>query len=381
MSYKDEQGNLRIGKDGKPEKGLTKQTKGDSWAIRKSLHKDTVSGKVELQRIKEAPVALNSAIDNWKSIANKRIRPLVKEQFRIFEDDLSKVKAYFKKHPIIIDGIVVDKVLMYEAIEATAVRTELTEDFTRKQLESITDTAITIILENHIKNYVEQKGDKTVERFDLAFNPDGLDELNRNMVKLNNGKPHQPIKKVRIYEEGGKFSVGVSGNKSSKYVEAAKGTNLFFAIYWNEKKGKREYDTIPLNEVVEHQKLVAHLPVFERTLVPIDSKNGKFLFSLSPNDLVYVPIDEELSQMPENLKSLSKEQAKRVYVMEKASGSECYFMSHNIASLIKSYDAKSKFGEFGSQNKFEKDTNGFVIKDRCWKLEVDKLGNITKVIR
>lgn len=376
MSYKDEQGNLRIGKDGKPEKGLTKQTKGDSWAIRKSLHKDTVSGKVELQRIKEAPVALNSAIDNWKSIANKRIRPLVKEQFRIFEDDSSKVKAYFKKHPIIIDGIVVDKVLMYETIEATAVRTELTEDFTRKQLESITDTAITIILENHIKNYVEQKGDKTVERFDLAFNPDGLDELNRNMVKLNNGKPHQPIKKVRIYEEGGKFSVGVSGNKSSKYVEAAKGTNLFFAIYWNEKKGKREYDTIPLNEVVEHQKQVAHLPLNQRAPVPIDSSKGTFLFSLSPNDLVYVPTYEEgVNVLSVDFKNLTKEQASRVYKMVSTTQGKLDCVPHAYSSPIRP-------NEIGSNNKSQNMIdNVSQIKDRCWKLEVDKLGNITQVIR
>ena len=52
-SYKDENGNLRIGKDGKPKKDLITQTKGDSWAIRKPMHKDTVSGLVSLRKKKE----------------------------------------------------------------------------------------------------------------------------------------------------------------------------------------------------------------------------------------------------------------------------------------------------------------------------------------
>ena len=30
---------------------------------------------------------------------------------------------------------------------------------------------------------------------------------------------------------GNKFTVGQIGNKCSKFVEAAKGTNLFFAVY------------------------------------------------------------------------------------------------------------------------------------------------------
>lgn len=65
---------------------------------------------------------------------------------------------------------------------------------------------------------------------------------------------HLPIFKVRVYETiGNKFSVGVKGNKKDKYVEAAKGTNLFFAIYVDE-NGIRSYETIPLNIVIERLK-------------------------------------------------------------------------------------------------------------------------------
>jgi CRISPR-associated endonuclease Csn1 len=66
--------------------------------------------------------------------------------------------------------------------------------------------------------------------------------------------------------------------KNEKYVEAAKGTNLFFAIYWNAKKKKREYETIPLNVVIEHQKQVAHLPKDQRTAVRTNAEKGRASF-------------------------------------------------------------------------------------------------------
>ncbi len=41
-------------------------------------------------------------------------------------------------------------------------------------------------------------------------------------MSLNNGKFHQLIYKVRTYEQADKFAVGQTGNKSTKFVEAAK---------------------------------------------------------------------------------------------------------------------------------------------------------------
>ena len=97
------------------------------------------------------------------------------------------------------------------------------------------------------------------------------------------------ILKVRVYEKADKFAVGHKGNKKTKFVEAAKGTNLFFAIYENEvldkKIGemikKRSFRTIPLNEAIS--KMKAGLQLDEEAA-----------FILSPNDLVYVPTEKEL---------------------------------------------------------------------------------------
>ena len=67
--------------------------------------------------------------------------------------------------------------------------------------------------------------------------------------------------------------------------------------------------------------------------------------------------------------------------MEKASGKECYFIQNNISSLIVQYDAKIKFGEYGSQNKLQVSIDGIKVTENCWKIQVNRLGKITKVIR
>jgi len=300
-----------VKKDGQLKKVLVKQTKGDNWAVRKPMHKETVSGKLDIPAPK---------------------------------------------------GKVV-----------TATRVSLSEIKTMKHLEKITDKSIQNILECHLKNYLDKEGK---EQFDLAFNSDGIEELNKNVQALNKGKIHQPIYKVRISEVGNKFKVGYSGNKKDKYVESAKGTNLFFAIYWDKEKKKRVFDTIPLNEVIEHQKQVAHFPKNERIPIPVDHTKGQFLFSLSPNDIIYMPTDEDIDNPAlVSFYKLSKTQVGRVYKMVSSSGNQCFFIQNNIATSI-----QNKF-EFSALNKMEKSIDGEMIKGKCWKLKLDRLGNIVKVIK
>lgn len=369
--------------DGQLKKGLVKQTKGESWAIRKPLHKETVYGKVQIKRKKKAPVSINSALDNYHLIINKNIKALIQEKKVFYKDDSKLLKKYFKENPIVIDGEKIDKIEIFEVVEATAGRTELNEKFTRKQLESITDSGIQAILENHIKNYTD--GDK--ERFDLAFNQEGIDDLNKNIHSLNNGNPHKPIYKVRVYEEGNRFAIGEIGNKKDKYVEAAKGTNLFFSLYWNKEKKSRVYETIPLNVVIEHQKQTAHLPKEERIPVPVDSTKGQFLFSLSPNDLVYVPTDEEIEDPSNvNFQNLTPEQTKRIFTVNDFSDGTCYFVPNSVAKAIVSKEIDMSFNDeknkiTGSFDTKTASLNGDSIKYRCWKLYINRLGNITNVIK
>lgn len=307
---------------GKDEKGGLKkvtvtQDKGENWAIRKSLHKATVYGEIE----------------------------------------------------ITVDG---------KKVKATSGRIKLSDKFTEKQLNSVADTAIQKILLQHIQNYKDEKGNP---QFNLAFSVEGIEDLNENIVKLNGGKFHQPIYNVRVFEKGNRFQVGTNGNKANKMVEADKGTNLFFAVYWNEKKQKREFETIPLNEVIAHQKIEAHLPKNERTEVPINKEKGEFLFCLSPNDLVYVPTQEELENPKSvDLNQMSFEQTKRIYKMVSSTGSECHFIQNHVSSLIMAYNSKTKMGEYGSLNKLEI-TESLEKKERikevCWKLNINRIGKVT----
>ncbi len=309
-----------VEKNEEKKKELVEQ-KGLNWAIRKPIHKETVSGKVDLPRIK----------------------------------------------------VPKGKIL-------TATRKSIDTSFNLKTIESITDTGIQKILQNYL---LSKNGNS-----ELAFSPEGIEDMNKNIEKYNDGKPHQPIYKVRIFEMGSKFPLGQTGNKKDKYVETAKGTNLFFAVYERKETKTRMYDTIPLNEVIEHQKLqvLQNVPNISRTEIPIKKTleyKGKevevsFLFSLSPNDLVYIPNGDENTPSID-FKNLNKEQTERIYKMVSSTGSECHFTQSSISSLIKNYDAKSKIGEFGSLNKQETTLDNLIrIKERCIKLKVDRLGNISK---
>ncbi len=360
-----------VEKNGHLKKELVKQTKGDNWAIRKPMHKETVSGAVSVRIKKE--VSFINGIKDWENLVDKNLKSKIKQLYAAGNNEKAVAK-YFKDNPYIIDNKDVKTVEIYTYTQnATAVRTMLTDKLTRKQFDRITDSGIKTILERHLKNYTLENGK---EQFELAFNPDGIEELNKNIIALNNGKFHQPIYKVRIYEEGSKFNVGYTGNKHTKYVEAAQGTNLFFAIYWNVEKQKREFETIPLNIVIEHQKQVAALPKSERIPVPVNAEKGKLLFVLSPNDLVYVPTQSELENPTSvDFGNLNKEQVGRIMKVNDFSGVTCYFTPNTLSIAIAPKEIDSSF-----DNKTAKFEN-VSIKDVSWKLEVDRLGNITNIIR
>ena len=195
--------------------------------------------------------------------------------------------------------------------------------------------------------------------------------MNKNLALLNKGKGHKPIYKVRIFEPiGNKFQVGETGNKSRKFVEADKGTNLFFALYRAE-NGKRTYLTVPLNEVAERQK---------QGLLPVPEMNVKnstpLLFWLSPNDLVYVPTIEERENFQEfNWKNLTEEQTGRIYKMVSCTGNSAFFVQAAVANPI-----VNKY-EFSPLNKMERAIEGEMIKEVCWKLKVDRLGHIVECVQ
>lgn len=349
--------------NGKVIRELVRQSKGENWAIRKSLHKDTVSGLVQLKFRKA--VSFSTALDNWKMIVDKQLKKKINEMIRL-DYDKKKLVKHFKDQNYKWQNKDISKVEIYYwgiaddgMPENAASRVVVNEKFNSEMIKCITDTGIQKIMLNHLAKYNESKNDKVIERPELAFSPDGLDELNKNIIELNGGKPHKPIYKVRTYEpKGNKFSVGSTGNKKHKYVEAAKGTNLFFTIHKDE-DGKRYYDTIPLNIVIERLK---------QGLLPVPDVNvlgHKLLVYLSPNDLVYVSNEEEKNDSI----AFDKLDREKIYKFVSCTGNEGHFVPHY-------YSKEVLKNEMGTNNKSQNTLDGIQIKAYCIKLKVDRLGNI-----
>ena len=350
--------NYTILKNGK--KTLEKQ-EGTNWAIRKSMHKDTVYGEVNLRKIKT--VSLNDAIKNPSRIVDKEFKRELLGQLS-FGKNVKQIKSYFETNKDVWKDINLSKISVYYFTKETkerffATRKPLDTSFNKKKIEeSITDTGTKKILLRHLELNNNNP--------EIAFSPDGIDEMNKNIVALNDGKFHQPIIKVRQYEKADKFAVGEKGNKSTKFVEAAKGTNLYFAIYEsnteNEKTGevnsKRTFATIPLNVIIA--RLKQGLPP-----APEDEHGNSPKFILSPNDLVFIPQRDHTIQ--------EKFDCSRIYKFVSCTGNEAHFVPYSIATPI------INTIELGSNNKAQRAWTNEMIKEICLPIKVDRLGNIIKV--
>ena len=307
---------------------------------------------------RKTTVKLKNALENIPNICNKELKAYINELVEK-HFNTKQMLAHFKSINYRWKRQNVEKVEVWQYSDdkerMAATRKPLDTSFDKKRIETITDTGIQKILLNYLE---EKDGDPNI-----AFTPEGITEMNKNISLFNDGKLHQPILKVRVAEPmGAKYQVGLTGNKAAKYVEAQKGTNLYFAIYENE-EGERSYNTVPLNEVAERLK---------QGMSPVPEKNEKDVplkFYLSPNDLVYVPTEED------KLSNECKLDKERIYKMVSATGNQCFFIPCRVATSI----ANKK--EFSPLNKLEKAISGEMIKAVCWKLEVDRLGKILKIIK
>ena len=364
-------------------KTMISQKKGDCWAIRKPMHKETVFGEVNLRNIKT--VTLKEALKNPKAVVEKDLKKKLKELLAQKLNE-KQIKKYFEDNKDIWKDVDLKKIKIYYFSKETkdrffAVRKPLDSSFDRKKITgSVTDTGIQKILLRHL----EANGNNA----ESAFSPEGIEAMNKNIIELNDGKWHQPIYKIRVYEKADKFAVGQTGNKSTKYVEAAKGTNLFFAIYETEQEDKntgeiikkRSYATIPLNVVIDRQKRGL-------SSAPKDENGNLPKFVLSPNDLVYVPTKEEIA----NGKLSSFLNPIRIYKFVDASDSTANFVPQSSANILFSLPkeiAKSfclgenliqnEYGLGSPQAKNQRAITGEMIKEICIPIQVDRLGNIIK---
>lgn len=377
--------------DGK--KKMISQKRGDSWAIRKPMHKETVYGEVNLRDIKT--VSLKEAMKNPKTIVEKDFKGKIKELLSQGFNE-KQIKKYFEDNKEIWQDVDLKKIKVYYFSKETKDRFFATRfgndlfsvfkdckniDQVKNKIRKITDTGIQKILSRHLEANGNDAG--------KAFSPEGIEEMNRNIISLNNGKYHQPIYKIRVYEKADKFAVGQTGNKSSKFVEAAKGTNLFFAVYETKQEDKdgrsikkRTYATIPLNIVIERQK--QGLPS-----APEDENGNLPKFVLSPNDLVYVPTEEEI----QNGRLFYPLNTTRIYKLVDSSDSTANFVPQSSANILFSlskeiasafckegYFIQNEYGLGSPQSKNQRAITGEMIKEICIPIKVNRLGNITEAL-
>lgn len=121
--------------------------------------------------------------------------------------------------------------------------------------------------------------------------------------------------------------------------------------------------TVPLDVAIEREK---------QGLIPVPDRNDKgdkLLFWLSPNDLVYLPTEEEreLSRINEPI------DRGRIYKIVSFTGNRLYGVPCNVANVI-----VDKL-EYSSLNKVELTDAKESIKEICIPIRVDRLGHIIEV--
>lgn len=346
--------------DGK--KKLVKQEKGDSWAIRKPLHKESVFGEVNLRFIKE--VSLREAVKRAQQIVEKDLKLKVLELRKQGMEDKAILKYFDENKEIWQETTKKVKIYYYsketnDRYFASRFGGDLVSYFAKlkkyedakNKIESITDTGIQKILLAHL-----EANNRDCE---VAFSPDGIDTMNKNIISLNGGKYHKPIYTIRKFEKGNRFSLGQSGNNSKKYMEAQSGTNLFFAVYESHTDKKRTFVSIPLNMVIDCQK--TYKEKWRQNIDILIKKEGmtneddQLLFILSPGDLVYIPMEGKIDP-------------KNIYKMVSSSGKQCFFVLSTVAQVI--IDKV----EFSALNKMERSIEGEMIKEICHPLIINRIG-------
>lgn len=278
-----------------------------------------------------------------------------------------QIKQYFASEPDVWADINLKRIEVYYYTKDTndhyyAVRTALDDSFTEDYIRNkVTSEAIQKILLAHLERCNNDPK--------LAFSPDGIEKMNADIQALNNGVPHKPIYKVRTYEKAEKFAVGQIGAKSKKFVEADKGTNLFFAVYSTKTEDgseKRSFVTIPFKVAVDCQKQGKKewrqwldKWVHGENLV---AEDAKLIFILSPGDLVYVPKADSTSIM---------DNKSRIYKFVSSSDTDAYFIPVAVASPIINkveYTQLNKISRIYAEEP--------LIKEVCIPIKVDRLGNI-----
>ncbi|MEZ4838838.1 type II CRISPR RNA-guided endonuclease Cas9 [Flavobacterium sp.] len=294
------------------------------------------------------------------------------------------------------------------------------------------------VLESEIivhKNLLDEKAKPLYQSMKEAFTGEGLKTFNDKRVAYNK----QPVYKIKVWynkEEKKESSLQRLYDRNEKQGVITGDNYLFLVMEKEGKKGKeRVFDIASLYDsaIIAKQTIKENDKNFKQRIcedyrLKHKEKPEKVLFTLQQGDLVYLPENKEdlvLNFNNEELKEwlINIENKKRfnqqVYKVVMFTGKDCKFIPNNYANAISIKKDLSKqqiedvnrrnkgkksipknelnYVEFGSyrdcspypvgetfiknltaKNKSEKEDLE-KIQDTCIKLEVDWLGNISKV--
>ena len=233
---------------------------------------------------------------------------------------------------------------------------KLTEEKINKDFPYPETNRIAQLMITHLKEYNNNPKE--------AFSAEGLEILNKKAITDSNiGKPIKTITRIETKSDDDKF-----GNK---YVEVDKGAVAYFIIYEHEETKERpEMYSLSTHKAIE--RLVEGKPLADR-------KAGYNTIILSPDELVYIPTEDELKKIKANEPNPinwndKKAIFERIYKMVSSSKKQCFFIPNSIAKPL---DENGE--ELGANNKAEKSWDGIMIKQVCIKIEINRLGNIQPV--
>lgn len=402
-----------------------------NWAIRRSLGKDTFYGKQTIDG--EEKIVIRKALDT--SFNNEKIRT-ISDSLGFTKNILINQLQQFDTVELPFEEAVKYLDSLLEKQEFEAIVNDIANGFNTlndfvehlregkykyKKIDySKLNVFVDKVSEHNFRND-NQFTDKIKEHPEIAFTPDAIEEMNKphNILKLNEGKSHKPILKVKITRGFGNQRALNEENadsvKSKQYIVNDAGSNLYLGFYervYQDDDGnqirERKFKDIGLMELIETLKQDKSKRLNPLPTIVYDEKSDNseyyWKFTLSPLDFVYIPTAEEIDNPSEvDFNNLNKEQVERIYKYVDGSVDIANFIPYSTSKPIWRFHGKSnkdifkelsennkieisekeliqnEFGLGSQQNKNQNMIDGKTqIKKICWKLEVDKLGNISK---
>lgn len=225
-------------------------------------------------------------------------------------------------------------------IKMDVIRKEVKSFTTRDQVNKVIDPVVREILLARIDEM--GLGENVSKAFaDLASKPIYMKSTKGLKV---------PINKVRVIDDNDFNRIKI---RKDQELYVSSGNNHLVEIYENLKTGKRNFEVISFYDSVKGEHISS-----------IDILKHKLLFTLTHNELVYMPdIDEKIELTNNN--SIFK----KLYKVVKFTNKRIYFTLHNI----------SKDTIDNDRIKVENSQDGRSIKHNCIKVKGDILGNIFRI--